>query len=78
MTDFEYAKKQFDKDCREKKSIARCTKYAVKISRGTVKTVSDYMSRKEREALNGEVKEYSLGKPMVLRSYSVNGMICFG
>lgn len=60
MTDERYT---FVEDVREKKRTARG--YHNKVRKGgAVKMPSDFMTRKEKRALNGEVKEYNLNKPM--------------
>lgn len=55
MTDEEYLFRQTEK---ERKRIARGDKNKVRGGGKTVKMPSDYLSRREREALNGEVKVY--------------------
>lgn len=55
MTDAEYLFRQTEK---ERKRIARGDKNKVRGGGKTVKMPSDYLSRREREALNGEVKTY--------------------
>lgn len=53
-------------DTAEKKRIARGShnKRSHCGKGGSVKFPSDYMSKKEREAMNGEMKSYNLNKPM--------------
>lgn len=63
MTDAEFIKRQFEQDSRDKKRIAQGEKHRVKSKRG-MKTPSEYLSKKERDKLNGEVKTYNLNKPM--------------
>lgn len=54
-------------DTAEKKRIARGShnKRTHCGKGGNIKFPSDFMSKKEREAMNGEVKSYNLNKPMV-------------
>lgn len=53
-------------DTAEKKRVARCShnKRAHCGKGGSVTFPSDFMSKKEREAMNSEVKSYNLNKPM--------------
>ena len=44
--------------------------YIPKSQRGPARLPSDYMTDKELEALNGEVKVYKLGKPMTWGMFS--------
>lgn len=56
----------FHSDCREKKNVARSAKH-VRTHRGKggrVKFPSDHLSKKELNAMNGEVKSYRLNDPM--------------
>lgn len=64
MTDQEYIKRQFEKECRDKKRIARGEHNRVKSNRGRMKTASDYMTAKERRKLNGEVVSVDMNKPI--------------
>lgn len=64
MTDQEYIKRQFEKECRDKKRIARGEQNRVKSNRGRMKTASDYMTAKERKKLNGEVVSVDMNKPV--------------
>lgn len=59
MDDAEYLFKQ---DAREKKQIARSARN--KVGHTGCKLPSDYMTRKEKNALNGEVKTMNIHKPM--------------
>ena len=61
MNDCEFVFKQ---DVKEKKSIGRNAKYMNRTGKGGVKMPSDYLSRKEKNALNGPVRSYDMGKPM--------------
>ena len=54
----------FDYDCLQKKRIAKCAKNHVNARRGKCKLPYEYLSAKERKALNGEVKTYNLKAPM--------------
>ena len=54
----------FDYDCLQKKRIAKCAKNHVNARRGRCKLPHEYLSAKERNALNGEVKTYNLKAPM--------------
>ena len=55
----------FDYDVMQKKRIARNAKYQKNGSKSKKCTLpSDYLTAKERKALNGEVKTYCLSKPM--------------
>lgn len=61
MTDEKYL---FVTDCAEKKRTARGA-YNKKVGKGRkVKFPSDYMTRKELDAMNGEVVSYKLNEPM--------------
>ena len=53
-------------DTAEKKRVARCShnKRSHCGKGGSVRFPSDYMSKKEKEAMNGEMKSYNLNKPM--------------
>lgn len=68
MTDEKFL---FVTDCAEKKRTARGihNKRVHTGKGGTVKFPSDYLSRKEREKMNGEVKSYNLGKPMMWKEF---------
>ena len=63
MTDEEYT---FRADCAEKKRVARgSANRRSHVGRGgRMKTPSDYMTKKERDKMNGEVKRYSMAHPM--------------
>lgn len=63
MTDEKYT---FISDVRDKKRTARgaFNRRTHAGKGGAVKTPYDYMSKKEREAMNGEVKSYKLNDPM--------------
>lgn len=62
MTDFDY-------DCAQKKRIAKSAHNHVNARRGKCKLPHEYLTRKELNALNGEVKNYDLGKPMDLDTF---------
>lgn len=57
MNDFEY-------DCAQKKRIARSAKNHVNARRGKCKLPHEYLTAKERKALNGEVKTYNIRVPL--------------
>jgi hypothetical protein len=63
MKDEEYLYKT---DCREKKNIANSArnKRTHTGKGGRVRFPSDYLTKKEKEAMNGEVKSYKLNAPM--------------
>lgn len=63
MTDEKYV---FTQDVREKKITARSARNTRTHNgkRGAVKFPSDYLSKKELQAMNGEVKSYRLNEPM--------------
>ena len=54
----------FDYDCLQKKRIARNAHNHINARRGKCKLPHEYLSAKERKALNGEVKTYRLNEPM--------------
>lgn len=49
---------------RERANIARSARYTNRKGKGSVKSGVEYKSEKELQALNGEVKNYDLSKPM--------------
>lgn len=61
----------FHSDCREKKNIARSSrnKRTHNGKSGRVKFPSDYMTKKELNAMNGEVKSYRLNEPMSWKEF---------
>lgn len=59
----------FFEDIREKKAIARSCKYK-NTHGGRVKFNSDYMTRKELQAMNGEIKTYNLNEPMTFYEFN--------
>lgn len=63
MTDEEYT---FRADCAEKKRVARgsANRRSHAGKGGRMKMPSDYMTKKERDKMNGEVKRYSMAHPM--------------
>lgn len=63
MNDEKYV---FIQDVREKKNIARSAKHVRTHNGagGSVKFPSDFLSNKERKAMNGECKSYRLNEPM--------------
>lgn len=68
MKDEEYV---FHSDCREKKNIARSARHARTHNgkSGRVKFPSDNLTRKELNAMNGEVKSYRLNDPMPWKEF---------
>lgn len=68
MTDEKYV---FISDIKEKRSIGRSS-YNRKTHAGKggrVRLPSDYMTKKERDAMNGEVQSYKINKPMTWVEY---------
>lgn len=68
MTDEKFI---YTQDLREKKSTARSARYKRTHAGkgGAVKFPSDYLSKKELNAMNGEVKSYRLNEPMTWAEY---------
>lgn len=66
MTDEEF---MFRSDCAEKKRIGHGAMNKVRGGGKYVRLPSDNLSKKERQALNGDVKTYNLGKPMVWKEF---------
>ena len=62
MNDFEY-------DCKCKKDIARSAHNHVNARRGKCKLPHEYLTRKELNKLNGEVKSYNLKAPMAWATF---------
>lgn len=60
----------FDYDCLQKKRIAKCAKNHVNARRGKCKLPYEYLSAKERKALNGEVKTYNLRVPLTIAQFT--------
>ena len=54
---------EFEKDCREKKNIGHSAAKRVGLRKGC-KLPSDYMTKKEKNQLNGEVISMNMNKPM--------------
>ena len=56
----------FYEDCKDKKSTAQSARHARSHcgKGGRVKFTSDYMTKKEREAMNGECKSYRMNDPI--------------
>lgn len=56
----------FYEDCKDKKSTAQSARHARTHcgKGGSVKFASDYMTKKEREAMNGECKSYRMNEPI--------------
>lgn len=63
MTDEEYV---FRSECADRKRVARGSfnKRSHAGKGGSVKMPSDYMTKKERDKMNGEVQSYNLNSPM--------------
>lgn len=63
MTDEEYV---FRSECADRKRVARGSfnKRSHAGKGGRVKMPSDYMTKKERDKMNGEVQSYNLNSPM--------------
>lgn len=61
----------FYSDCRDKKNTARSArrKRTHNGKSGRVKLPSDYMTKKELNAMNGEVKSYRLNEPMTWKEF---------
>ena len=61
----------FISDVKEKKNIARGARYRRTHNGkgGAVKLPSDYLTRKERNAMNGECKTYRLNEPMTWKEF---------
>lgn len=57
---------EFYEDCKDKKSTAQSARHARSHcgKGGRVKFASDYMTKKEREAMNGECKSYRMNDPI--------------
>lgn len=60
----------FDYDCLQKKRIARNAHNHINARRGKCKLPHEYLSAKERKALNGEVKTYNLKAPMSYEAFA--------
>lgn len=61
MTDEKYT---FIEDIRQKSSTAKSSHYKKTSGGKHVKFPSDYLSKKEKNKMNGEIKGYDLNKPM--------------
>lgn len=59
----------FDYDVMQKKRTARSAYAHVRFKRGGCTLPSDLKTRKEREAMNGEVKSYNVTRPMRWQEY---------
>lgn len=59
MTDEKYL---FIQDSKDKKNVARSASKKNRTGKGPVKFPSDYLTRKQKEALNGEMVTYSMNK----------------
>ena len=69
MSDEKY---EFIQDTKEKRFTARSArnKKGHTGKSGAMRTASDYMTKKELNALNGECKSYKLGEPMTWKMFS--------
>lgn len=63
------AKYLFKNDAREKKIIAHSARK--KVTHTGCKLPSDYMTRKEKKAMNGEVKRMNIHKPMTYKYFKM-------
>ena len=66
MTDEEYV---FRQDAREKKIIGHSAAKRNRTGKGPVRMPSDYLTAKEKKAMNGEEKTYRLGAPMTYQEF---------
>ena len=66
MNDAEYV---FNETNRERKRVGWGANNKVRGGGRVVRMPSDGMSRREKEAMNGEMKSYDLGKPMVWEAF---------
>lgn len=57
-------------DVKEKKRIARGSQHKVRGGGRKVKMPTDYLTRKEKSALNGELISYNLNSPMKWREFN--------
>lgn len=62
---------EFYEDCKDKKSTAQSARHARSHcgKGGRVKFASDYMTKKEREAMNGECKSYRMNDPISWKEF---------
>ena len=69
MSDEKY---EYFQDTKEKRFTARSArnKKGHTGKGGAMRTASDFMSKKERDSLNGECKTYKLGEPMTWEKFS--------
>lgn len=56
---------------RERANIARSARYTNRKGKGSVKIGVEYRTEKELQALNGEVKNYDLSKPMSFQEFKM-------
>jgi hypothetical protein len=68
MTDAEYV---FRQDVADKKCVGRSAQKKNRTGKGHVRFPSDYLSRKERSAMNGDVKSYNLHAPMTYEEFRI-------
>lgn len=73
MTRFSDEAWEYIQDCKEKKftSHSASNKRGHTGKRGGMKTASDYMTKKQLRALDGEVKTYRMGSPMNWEEFSM-------
>jgi len=56
-------------DAAEKKKTARAIRNTNRTGKGPIRFPSDYMTKKERDAMNGEVATYNLHRPMKWKEF---------
>lgn len=66
MNEYEY---EFVQDSKEKKNIGRNIKYKNGTGKGPLKFPSDYLTKKEKEKMNGPLNSYDMGKPMTYSKF---------
>lgn len=71
MSRMSYEQRMFIQDSNEKKRIARSARHTRTHcgKGGTVKFPSDYLTAKERKAMNGKCEEYHLNEPMSWKQF---------
>ena len=64
---------EYIQDTKEKKNVGNNARYkrGHNGKRGGMKTASDYMTKKQLRAMDGEVQTYRLGSPMSWEEFSV-------
>lgn len=68
MNDQEYIKREFEKECREKKNIGHSASKRVGLRKGC-KLPSDYLTTSQKRKLNGEVISMNINKPMTYEEF---------